>query len=44
LEENEEIRNMEDIDLNDDDEDLNFGLWKTELNKELRFFWESMIG
>ncbi len=34
---------MENIDLNDDDEDLNFGLWKAELNKELRSFWKLMI-
>ena len=33
---------MENIDL-DEEEDLNFGLWKTELNKELRSFWEEMI-
>ena len=34
---------MENIDLNDDEEDLDFGLWKAGLNKELRSFWESMV-
>ena len=38
------MKRMENCDENDFlDEELNFYLWKTELNKDLIVFWKSMV-
>ena len=39
----ERMKQMDEIELNNTKEDVEFVEWKAELNKELRSFWKAMI-